>query len=223
METIKEDELVEKYKRYIYSIAQGFTYRADIDDLFQVGWIGLQRAFQNFDDSLGIPFLAFAKSHVFGQMYKYACDNNLIKVNKDLIILNRKVGEAREKMTQVMMRVPTTAEVAAFLEVAEDRILEAQAATDYVMSLDYELGDDEGKEVALYDRVSYIEPGYDDNIMGLRTAINELPEEERQLIVSRYYEDRSQSETGKVLQMSQVQVSRKETKVLAKLYDKIAS
>ena len=108
------------------------------------------------------------------------------------------------------------------MEIPLEKINEASIASEYVKSLDYELNDD-GKEMTLYDSISYNEKGYDDNILDLREEISKLSEEEKELIKARYYDDKSQQETSKILGMSQVQVSRNETKILTKLRTKLAS
>ena len=139
-----------------------------------------------------------------------------------MISLNNSIAKAREVLAQKMMRTPTDEELSLFLEIPLEKINEASIASEYVKSLDYELNDD-GKEMTLYDSISYNEKGYDDNILDLREEISKLSEEEKELIKARYYDDKSQQETSKILGMSQVQVSRNETKILTKLRTKLAS
>ena len=180
------------------------------------------KAYENFNPELGSDFSSYAYMYIRGEILKYIRENKVIKVSKELITLNKSISQAREVLTQKMMRVPTNEELAMFLEIPEDKITEASIAIEYVKSLDYELNDD-GKELTMYDSISYEEKGYNDGILDLREELQQLPENERKLIIARYYEDKSQQETSKILGMSQVQVSRNESKILTKLKTKLAS
>lgn len=210
------------YSRMIYSIASKYSFGSDFEDLCQVGQIGLMKAYENYNDEYGNSFSSYAYIYIKGEILKYIRENKVIKVSKDLISLNKSISNAREVLSQKMMRIPTTEELALFLEIPEEKITEASLATEYVRSLDYELNDD-GKELTMYDSIRYDEKGYDDSILDLKEELEQLPENERQLIIARYYEDKSQQETSKILGMSQVQVSRNETKILTKLRTKLAS
>lgn len=210
------------YTKMIYKIAHKYCFGNDFEDLCQVGQIGLLKALDNFKPEMGSDFSSYAYMYIKGEILKYIRENKLIKVNKDLISLNKSINNAKEILTQKMMRVPSDSELALFLEIPEEKIEEAYLATEYVRSLDYELNDD-GKELTMYDSISYEEKGYNDNILDLKQEINNLEENERKLIVARYYEDKSQQETSKILGMSQVQVSRNEAKILTKLKTKLAS
>jgi len=210
------------YTNMIYKIAHKYSFGNDFEDLCQVGQIGLLKAYENFKPEIGSDFSSYAYTYIRGEMLKYIRENKVIKINKELISLNKSISNAREVLTQKMMRVPTNEELSMFLEIPEEKITEAYLATEYVRSLDYELND-EGKELTMYDSIRYEEKGYSDNILDLRDELEKLPENERKLIIARYYEDKSQQETSEILGMSQVQVSRNEAKILTKLKTKLAS
>lgn len=210
------------YVNMIYKIAHKYSFGSDFEDLCQVGQIGLMKACEKFNESYGSDFSSYAYIYIKGEILKYIRENKVIKVSKDLISLNKSISNAREVLTQKMMRTPTNEELALFLEIPEEKITEASMATEYVKSLDYELNDD-GKELTMYDSVRYDEKGYNDDILDLREELSRLPEEEQKLIFARYYEDKSQQETSEILGMSQVQVSRHENKILTKLKTKLAS
>ena len=212
----------EEYAKMIYSIAHKYSFGNDFEDLCQVGQIGLLKALENYDPEYGSKFSSYAYTYIQGEVLKYVRENKVIKISKDLIALNKSITNAKEVLTQKMMRVPTNEELALFLEMPEEKIIEASMASEYVKSLDYELND-EGKELTLYDSISYEEKGYNDNILDLKEELALLPEEERKLIIARYYEDKSQQETSEMLGISQVQVSRNESKILTKLKTKLAS
>ena len=210
------------YTNMVYKIAHKYCFGGDFEDLCQVGQLGLLKAYENFKPEKGSDFSSYAYMYIKGEILKYVRENKVIKINKDLITLNKSITNAREVLTQKMMRVPTNSELALFLEISEEKITEAYMATEYVRSLDYELND-EGKELTLYDSISYEENGYKDNILDLKEELEKLPEYERRLIIARYFEDKSQQETSELLGMSQVQVSRNEAKILTKLRTKLAS
>ena len=210
------------YTNMVYKIAHKYCFGGDFEDLCQVGQLGLLKAYENFNPEKGSDFSSYAYMYIKGEILKYIRENKVIKINKDLITLNKSITNAREVLTQKMMRVPTNSELALFLEIPEEKITEAYMATEYVRSLDYELND-EGKELTLYDSISYEEKGYNDNILDLRKELEKLPDNERKLIIARYYEDKSQQETSDLLGMSQVQVSRNEAKILTKLRTKLVS
>lgn len=217
------EQLVDNYSRLIYSIARRYSYGNDLDDLYQVGMTGLIKAYEKYDASYGTKFSTYATKYVLGEVLKYVRENKLIKINKETINLGKSINRAREVLSQKMMREPTTSELSLFLEIDEKMVQDAIIATEYVKSLDYDLSNDEDKELNLYDSLAYEEKGYSDNIIDLKIELEKLSEFEQNLIRSRYYEGRSQQEVSNELGISQVQVSRVENKILTKLKTKLAS
>lgn len=202
------------YERIVYSIIQRYTKYFDKDDLYQVGMIGLINAYHNFDSSQGTKFSTYAYYYVLGEVRKYVRESGLVKVSSDLVKLNQCIEKTSEQMSQRLGREPTTTELSLFLEIDEEKIEEARVAALDVKSLDYSV--DEAlpefyNSVASYDKETSPE------ILDLRRELSRLSDEEKNLIVARYYEDMTQSETSRELGISQVQVSRKEGKILEKL------
>ena len=206
----------QEYVKMIYSIAHKYSFGNDFEDLCQVGQLGLLKAYENYNKDIGSDFSSYAYLWIKGEILKYVRENKVIKVSKDMMQLNKSILNAREVLSQKMMRTPTNTELAMFLEIDEAKINDALLACEYVKSLDYELNDD-GKELTMYDSIRYDEKGYNDNILDLKEELEQLPEIEKRLIIARYYEDKSQQETSEILGMSQVQVSRNEAKILTKL------
>lgn len=202
------------YERIVYSIIQRYTKYFDKDDLYQVGMIGLINAYHNFDSTQGTKFSTYAYYYVLGEVRKYVRESGLVKVSSDLVKLNQCIEKTSEQMSQRLGREPTTTELSLFLEIDEEKIEEARVAALDVKSLDYSV--DEAlpefyNSVASYDKETSPE------ILDLRRELSRLSDEEKNLIVARYYEDMTQSETSRELGISQVQVSRKEGKILEKL------
>lgn len=202
------------YEGLVYGIIQRYTKYFEKDDLYQVGMIGLINAYHNFDSTQGTKFSTYAYYYVLGEVRKYVRESGLVKVSSDLVKLNQCIEKTSEQMSQRLGREPTTTEISLFLEIDEEKIEEARVAALDVRSLDYSV-DEELPEfynsVAAYDRETSPE------ILDLRRELSRLSDEEKNLIVARYYEDMTQSETSRELGISQVQVSRKEGKILEKL------
>lgn len=211
------------YEKLVYSIIYNYSYnKYDIEDLYQVGMMALEKAKWNYKEGYNCDFSSYAYLYIKGEVLKYIRESRVIKINKDLLKLNSLINRTREILEQKNMRKVTNEEIATFLEVPLYKVEEAIKSSEYVKSLDYELNDD-GKELNLYDSIQYTEKGYSDEILDLKDVISNLDEEEKKLIKLRYYEDKSQQETSKILGMNQVQVSRKENKILTKVRKKLTA
>ena len=195
----------------MYSIINKYSKRYDYDDLYQVAMLGLIDAYKHYDKSFDTKFSTYAYYYIIGEINKYIRESSSLKVSKSLIDLNKNILKTKEVMTQKLGRVPTKSEIALYLDVEEDLIDTAILATDEIKSLD-----------EIYDNTKF----YDDTsptILDLRSEIEKLSPEEQELLKMRYYEEYTQMETSSILGMSQVQVSRKENKVLQKLKSRLVS
>lgn len=202
------------YEGLVYGIIQRYTKYFEKEDLYQAGMVGLINAYHNFDSSQGTKFSTYAYYYVLGEVRKFVREAGLVKVSSDLVKLNQSIEKVREVMSQRLGREPTTTEISLFLEVDEEKIEEARVAALDVRSLDYSV-DEELPE--FYNSVAAFDTETTPDILDLRSEIAKLPEEEKSLIIARYYEDMTQSEASRELGISQVQVSRKEGKILEKL------
>lgn len=212
-----------EYEKLVYSIVSKYSYNNnDLEDLYQEGMKALQKASEKYNSDYNSQFSTFAYLYIKGAVLKYLKENRLIKVNKDMIKLNKLINKSKEVLQQKYLREASLDEVADFLEIPVQKVIECIESMEYVRSLDYELNE-EGKEMNLYDSVSYEEKGYNEDIIDLRNEIEKLDSRDKKLIKLRYYEDKSQQETSKVLGMTQVQVSRNETKILTKLRTKLVA
>jgi len=222
---MNNDEMMELYSKLVYAIAREYSYSDnDIEDLYQVGSIGLKKALDNYKEGHNAKFSSYAHFYIRGEISKYVRENRTIKINPEISKLNRSINKIKEYLSQEYMREPSIEEIANYLEVDLKTIENAINSMLPVKSLDYELNsEDEGKDVSLYDYEAYVEKGYDEDILTLRTEVEKLTPEERKLIEFRYYQDKSQTETSKELGMSQVQVSRTESKILRKIRNNIES
>ena len=200
------EELLD-YDGLIYSIINKYSERFDKEDLYQVSMIGLMDAYKHYDKNYDTKFSTFAYYYIVGEVNKYIRESGSLKVSKGLIDLKKKIIKTKEVMTQKLGREPSNLEISLFLDIDENLLDEAMVATDEVDSLD-----DKYEYVS-----SYEDTCMKDDILDLRMAIDELDEKDRDLILARYFQDLTQSEVSKVMGMSQVQVSRNESKILQKL------
>ena len=215
-----ERDLIDQYSGKIYNIVKGISYY-DREDLFQVGCIGLIKAYRNYDSSKGVQFFSYAYKYILGEIKAYIRDNKNIRVSRDIYILNGKIEEARNIISQKLMRNPTVDEIASFLEITSDEVKNVLMYNYSTTSLDKVVNDDE-KDMNLYDVVPDIEKLSKDDLISLRDGMKSLDENDRKLINLRYMGNYTQQETANIMGMTQVQVSRKENKVLKKLYQEIA-
>ena len=206
------DNILE-YENLIYKMISQYK-SFDKEDLYQVAMIGLMKAQKNYKESENTKFSTYAYYYILGEINNYITASNPVKVSRDLLRLNKSLEQAKEVMRQRLKREPTTEELSIFLEEPLEKIQEATLATRQVESLDYAY---EEENMDLYNSIGTQEKGMNDDILDLKNAISTLSEEEQQLIIARYFNDLTQQETSKTLGISQVQVSRKETKILEKL------
>ncbi len=221
METLT-NEVLNEYQNLIYSIAHQFGSPFLLEDLFQVGWIGLNNAYNNYDASYGTKFSTYAYPYIVGEMKKFMRENHGMKVSREITKLTLKIEKASILLSQRLMREPTFQELADFLDVPEFVIGEAIHSKEAIRSIDEPIKED-GKVITLHDTIGAKERVDLNTLIALREEISKLDPLERSLIRERYTKDQTQSETANVLGMSQVQVSRKEQKVLVKLKDKLAA
>lgn len=201
-----------EYENLIYKMISKYK-NFDQEDLYQVAMLGLMNAKRNYKPDENTKFSTYAYYYILGEINTYIKASNPVKISQDLLRLKGSLTHAKEVMTQRLRREPTIEELSVFLEVPMDKIEEAMIATSAVESLDYTYDD----ENDLYNSFGQQETQMTEDFLDLKNAVQNLPKEEQALIVARYYEELTQQETSETLGMSQVQVSRKESKILQKL------
>lgn len=214
--------LIEENKNLIYSVAHRFGSPAMIEDLFQVGCIGIINAYKNYNPSYQVKFSTYAFPYIEGEMKKFIRENKGLKVSREMNRIQLKIEKASILLSQHLMREPSTLELAHFLEIPENVVIDAIRAKESVKSLDDIVSEDE-KVITLLDTLKQTESLDLDTLVALKSAISKLSPEERILIEQRYVEDQTQAEVAHYMGMSQVQVSRKEQKVLVKLKNKLVA
>jgi len=205
------NELIESHMGLIKNIASKF-YNYEREDLIQVGVIGLLNAYKNFRDNGETQFSTYAYTYIFGEMYNLVNSARDIKVSKRLLKVYKMVERAKYELAQRTGRVHTYDEVALFLELDPYEVSEAINSAQTLISLD-----DEANELNLHEVIPDKNRDNTDLKIDLDDTFKVLNNEEREIIKSRYYDDLTQSEIAKKLNMTQVMVSRYEKKSLEKM------
>ena len=214
------ETLIKDNERLIYSIASNFKNYKSLEDLYQAGCLGLITAYKHFDMNRDCKFTTYAYPYIFGEMRKLVREDKGIKISREISKLNLKVEKAYIILTQKLMREPSIQELSIYLEIPEYYVSEAINSLNRIKSIDEPITSGD-KELTLQDVVG--ESTNIDDLLLLKDSLNKLNSEERKIIDSRYKEDYTQMETAKIIGISQVQVSRKEQKILKKLRDIIAA
>ena len=212
--------LIRNNERLIYSIASNFKNYKSIEDLYQAGCLGLITAYKHFDTTRDCKFTTYAYPYIFGEMRKLVREDKGIKISREISKLNLRIEKAYMILTQKFMREPSIQELSIYLEIPEYYISEAINSLNRIKSIDEPITNGD-KELTLQDVIG--ECSNIDDLLMLKDSLNKLNSEERKIIDSRYKEDYTQTETAKIIGISQVQVSRKEQKILKKLRDTIAA
>lgn len=214
------EELIKENEKLIYKIINKYRSYFEIDDLYQIAVMGLIKAYNNYKEEYNTKFITYAYPYILGEVVKYINDSKQVKISNEYRVLYKRILEAKTILTQRLMKMPSNSELSLFLGIDEQLISETILANSYVDSLD-KLLDLDDKNFELYNKYGYVDTSIEN--YPLIYEIEKLSSEEKQIINARYFDDMSQSETGKSLGIHQVEVSRKEHKILQKLRNNIAA
>lgn len=217
-------QIVEENTGLIWCVVKRFRGRgAEAEDLFQIGSIGLLKAIDKFDLSYEVKFSTYAVPMISGEIKRFLRDDGMIKVSRSLKETAYKACACREKIREKTGREPSMEDVARAVGVeTEELVLALEAGAD-VESLHRTIYQKDGKEIQLLDKLEEKEEREEKILdhMLLSQLLEQLEPQERRLIYLRYFGDRTQSEVGKILGISQVQVSRMEKKILCRMREKM--
>lgn len=207
--------MITMYDNYIYYIMNkhysGYSSR---DDLFQVGRIGLLKAYQNYDASYGTQFKSYAYDYIKGEMYQFIQQDRSAKFSRSVTQLKNSIERATILLTQELMRRPTVSELAKYLDEPETSIIEAMQTIYQMQSLQMPITQDE-KELTIEDAIA--SPQVDiDQLIAFKDALENLSPFEKELFMRRYYGE-TQTEIAEEMGINQVQVSRKVKKIGEKI------
>ncbi|MFQ7564529.1 MAG: RNA polymerase sporulation sigma factor SigF, partial [Clostridium perfringens] len=191
-------------------------------DIFQIGSMGLVKAINNFNDSFNVKFSTYAVPMIIGEIKRFLRDDGIIKVSRSTKTLAKKLHYNKEELIKKLNRDPTVDELAEYSGVDKEEVIVALESASSMQYLYDTIHHDEGTPVLLIDKLS--EKGEDDdmvNKIALREAISSLDSKGKQIIMLRYFKDKTQIQVAKMLGISQVQVSRIEKKVLKIMKEKL--
>ena len=214
------EQLVEENVGLIWCVVKRFYGRGlENEDLFQIGSIGLLKAIDKFDLSYDVKFSTYAVPMISGEIKRFLRDDGMIKVSRTLKELSYKIFQTREKLLDLLGREPTIEELAEKMQIDTEEIVEALEAGSEVESIYKPIHQKEGNEIRLMDKLEEKEHREEKILdhMLLQQLLGTLEKEERTLIYMRYFQDKTQSQVGKELGISQVQVSRMEKKIMENL------
>ncbi|MDY5022462.1 MAG: RNA polymerase sporulation sigma factor SigG [Blautia sp.] len=203
--------------RLVLSVIKRFqSSNENVDDLFQIGCIGLIKAIDNFDTSLQVKFSTYAVPMIIGEIRRYLRDNNSIRVSRSLRDVAYKAIYAKETYVKKNLREPTITEIAEEIGIDKETIVYALDAIQSPVSLFEPVYTESGDTLYVMDQISdkkAREDSWVENI-ALKEALCRLPERERHIIQLRFYEGKTQMEVAEEIGISQAQVSRLEKSAL---------
>ena len=212
--------LLEQNAGLIWSVVRRYHGRGvDLEDLYQLGCLGFVKAVRGFDPEYGCQFSTYAVPKIAGEIRRFLRDDGMVKVGRGMKERAGGIRIARDRLSYTLGREPTLSELAQETGLEIEEIAAAETATGAVASLQMETGEGltlesvlgtEGMEEGLVEKVA------------LRSAIEQLPEREREVILLRYFKNFTQQQAARVLDISQVQVSRVERKAVDRLRNLLA-
>jgi len=212
------EEFIRGNLRLVLSVIQRFNNRGEhLDDLFQVGCIGLIKAIDNFDTSHNVKFSTYAVPMIIGEIRRYLRDNNSIRVSRSLRDLAYKALQARDQLINRNAKEPTVGEIAEMLGVPREEVVFALDSIQDPVSLFEPVYHDGGDAIFIMDQIKD-EKNQDDlwlENLALKEAMRKLNEREKLILTLRFFEGRTQMEVAEEIGISQAQVSRLEKTALA--------
>ncbi|HIV87319.1 MAG TPA: sigma-70 family RNA polymerase sigma factor [Candidatus Pygmaiobacter gallistercoris] len=207
------DEFIENNLGLVHACANRFRGRGiEYDDLYAAGCMGLVKAYDAFDEGRGVQFSTYAVPVILGEIKKLFRDGGAVKVSRSVKELSLKIGAAREQLQKQTGAQPTVGQIAAYLGVGVEQVTEAISAALPVLSLTPVQEEDGPSQFDI--PVSSTEEQIAESL-SLRSTLARLDRRDQLLIQYRFYEGKTQSETAKRLGTTQVQISRRERKLLA--------
>ncbi len=217
------DEMVNGNLRLVLSVVQRFAGRGEnLDDLFQVGCIGLVKSIDNFDISQNVRFSTYAVPMIIGEIRRYLRDNNSIRISRSMRDTAYKAMQAKEQLTAQNQREPTVDEIARHLDLPREEVVIALEAIVEPVSLYEPVYADGGDTIYVLDQVG--DNNDDSNWLdeiALKEAMNNLSDREKKILFLRFFKGKTQIEVSEEIGISQAQVSRLEKGALQRIKGEI--
>lgn len=214
------ERLINCNLKLIFNLVQRFSHRGyELEDLFQIGTIGLIKAIDKFDFTYGVKFSTYAVPMIIGEIRRFLRDDHPIKVPRSYKELVYKVNKSREGLSATLGREPTIGEIAENIGVDREEIVSALEAVQSPTSIHDTLYQDDSDPIYILDQLPMekeLDASWFEKI-ALKEVLDKLPEREKRVLMMRFYEDKTQSEIAGLLSLSQVQISRIERAALHRI------
>lgn len=218
------EKLVMENVGLVWSIVKRFTGRGcETEDLFQIGSIGLLKAIDNFDLTMEVKLSTYAVPMITGEIRRFLRDDGMIKVSRPLKELAIKISAARERMEKSLGREPTIEELADQIGVSREEVAASLEAGAEVESIYRPVSKEDDGNGCLLDRIVEVS-SENENVLNrivLKDLISGLERQEQEIILRRYFDNQTQTKIAQDLNISQVQVSRLEKKILKQMREKM--
>ena len=215
-----KEKLVSENTGLVWSVVRGFAGRGyELEDLFQIGCIGLMKSIERFDVSYEVKFSTYAVPLITGEIKRFLRDDGMVKVSRKLKENGYRAYRAATELAHELSRDATIEEIGERAGLPVEDVVMALEANAEVESLYKTTFQSDGKEIFLIDRLPEEKNEEEEllNHLALKQAMEDLTEREKTLITLRYFQNKTQAEIAAVLHISQVQVSRLEKKILLKM------
>lgn len=212
----KYEEVINSTSKMIYMIINKYFKGYDREDLYQVGVIGVIKAYDNYKQNHNTKFSTYAYTYIYGEIYSYITSLKGIKLARENYSLYKKINEAQNILRQKLMKEPTIYELSSFLELDYTLIDNIINSMQNIDSLDRIIVNSDNN-LSLSDLLGDNKNYYNIDYFLVNEEINNLKEPWKQIMKLRYFEDKTQSEVATLLGMKQVEISRGESKVLKKI------
>ncbi len=208
--------------RLVWSVVQRFLNRGyEAEDLFQIGCIGLLKAVDKFDLNYDVKFSTYAVPMIIGEIQRFLRDDGMVKVSRSLKEMANRIRKTKDELSKKYNRLPTIQEIAAEIGVDPEEIVFAQEANRAPTSIHETVYENDGDPITLMDQIADEQFAEWFDKLTLKDAIHRLGDREKLIVYLRYYKDQTQSEVADRLGISQVQVSRLEKKIIAKMREEL--
>lgn len=207
----------------IKSIVKAYLGKGvDYDDLYQIGCVGFLKAIKNFNPDFDVKFSTYAVPMISGEIKRFLRDDGSIKVSRSIKTLAIKIKAYIEKEKQERGESPTIEEIAEKFETTKEDVVIALDSCQQILSLHAKVDEDDPNSQNIIDKIAFFDKSDDmlDKFI-LKNEIMNLPEKEKKIILLRYYRGKTQGEVANLLDVSQVQISRMESKIIEQLRKKL--
>lgn len=221
------DRLIRENNGLIWSIVKRFMNRGyEVEDLYQIGCIGFIKSIKRFDTNFEVKLSTYSVPYILGEIKRFIRDDGPIKVSRSIKELNTKINELKRHYLLNGKEI-TLEQICKELKIQKEDAIIAMESTNAVESMDAaaNAGNKDGKQMTVFDKISTgkNEEEMITNRMVVNQLINELQDRDKEIILLRFFKEKTQTEVAKILGISQVQVSRIERKVLNEMKSKLTS